>query len=190
MGGTPSQGTLSGLHDHHVQLCRFLTAQGCPAKEASGRGKPAHSPFPKHTVFTLEMRDIFPVHVKVLARPQVSSTAYPHRGPCGPAAPPHRCRSSLPSHQGGSAALPLQGRREGAGTKVAAGWACGPYSGSSGPWVQPLPHLPPSPPRPQYSRLIPSLDPSLESWLLSVHCWPHLPLSLPAFPLWKGGKTW
>lgn len=35
MGDTHSPETWSRIHDHHAQLCRLFTAQGCPAKASN-----------------------------------------------------------------------------------------------------------------------------------------------------------
>lgn len=51
-----SADTLSGINDHHVQLCRLLTAQEYLANEANWGRKVNSISIPKHTV-GLEMRD-------------------------------------------------------------------------------------------------------------------------------------
>ena len=114
---------LSGINDHHVQLCRLLTAQEYLAKEANWARK-------VNSVSILQTHsrpgDEGPLLLKALSSDQVmsSSTTATHRGCYGLAETPHRCRSPLPSHQGGSAALCLQGRREGTGPTVAGSSPC------------------------------------------------------------------
>lgn len=115
---------------------------------------------------------------------------------------PPRCRCPLSSHQGGSAALCAQGRREGAGTQAAGSS----LHSRAGLWTLlrilrdprlslPLPCL--------YSALIPS-------WVSHGSCWPTAgprlaPSALPEAPLlpawspgngakpgdvWRPGPSW
>lgn len=120
MDGSLSLSTLSGTHDHHGWSCRFLTAQGCLAKEISRGQKAAHFPFLKHGVH--KMRDLLPTHRKAL--PSVLATwfkckIHPQR-PLGTsrASPQMQVHSSfLP---GFCVILPPQGRREGAATSLGA----------------------------------------------------------------------
>ena len=114
MGGTPNPRILSGVHDHHVLLCWLITSQGYPAKKVSENQLTLHS---TNTQLS-EMTGSFSLfHMKALARPHVSSTTSTHRRPCEPADTPQmQVLSCLPL---GRLCRPLlQGRREGAGTKV------------------------------------------------------------------------
>lgn len=174
MGGTPNPGILSGVHDHHVLLCRLITAQGYPAKKVS------------------DMTGSFSLfHMQALARPHVSSITSIHRGPCEPAKTPQmQVPSCLPL---GRLCRPLlQGRREGAGTKVA-GSLCS--SVGQRTLLRVLWMLGSAPFSPLTFTLFPSPSSVFRSnrlhgalsGVLSAHCWSPLPLPLSP-PIGKGAK--
>lgn len=123
MGGRhTSPGILSGIQSHHVLLCRLITAQGYQPRRQVKTS--SHSIPQTHS--SVRRQGTFPYSREAPGQATCSSTTSTHRGPCEPAEP-HRCRTPLSSHQGSSAALYLQGRREGAGTKIA-----GSFLGSRG----------------------------------------------------------
>lgn len=125
--------------------------------------KPAHSPFPKHSVH-LEKRDLFPIHIKVLPSGQAAylgHNVHPQR--------PRWTSSAV------GAALPL------GPTQVQEGWGWGPgfglFSLQQGGPVGPAQSPPgfraePPPPLSLYSALTPSL------WVS------------PGFCLTTAGPTW
>ena len=58
MGDIHSPETPSRIHDHHVPLCRLVTAQGCPAKVSNGKRKISSVSISQTCSVYLEMRDL------------------------------------------------------------------------------------------------------------------------------------
>lgn len=115
MGSTPSPSTLSEIHDHHVQLCRLLTAPGYLTKETSGslsipqtRCSQDEGPFSN----SHEGSVFWPDHIFQVQHPLTES---PGNQQC---LHTDEVPSGLPP--GGSAILPPQGRKEGAGIRFGA----------------------------------------------------------------------
>lgn len=191
MGDTHSPETWSRIHDHHAQLCRLLTAQGCPAK-ASNEENQLNLHFPNTQCLSGDEGPLSNSHEGFEFCPgHMFSTTSTHRGPCEPAEPSHRCRSPHFSHQGGYASLHLQGGWEGAETKVVGSSLCSRWcqgtlfrvlwtlglATSSSPTFTLLPSLS------SVFKSNPLHGQLLESCL--PHCWPPLPLPC-LFPMERG----